>query len=119
MTVKELHARVFGIPLGSDYPREFVNGLTQRYADRPPHEIARINVIVNTARMRSRLVEIFSEQRSVLLPRLHLIGDLKNFAHGDFAAYETNTLGEKFELIRLVSGLLNAQPNFAPKSFMV
>ena len=116
MTVKELHPRVFGIPLGSDYPREFVNGLTQRYADRPPHEIARINVIVNTARMRSRLVEIFSEQKSVLLPRLHLIGDLKNFAHGDFAAYETNTLGEKFELIRLVSGLLNAQPNFAPKS---
>ena len=116
MAVKEPHPRIFGIPLGSDYPREFVNGLIQRYADRSPHEFARINIIVNTSRMRSRLIEIFAEQKCMLLPRLHLIGDLSGLVHGSYPTSDTNTFSEKFEFISLVSGLLNAQPNFAPKS---
>ena len=116
MAVKEPHPRIYGIPLGSDYPREFVNGLIQRYADRPPHELARINVIVNTSRMRSRLIKIFAEQKYTLLPKLHLIGDLGSLMHGSFPTNDANTFGEKFEFIRLVSGLLNAQPSFAPKS---
>ena len=116
MAVKEPNPRIYGIPLGSDYPREFVNGLIQRYADRPPHELARINVIVNTSRMRSRLIEIFAEQKYMLLPKLHLIGDLGSLMHGSFPTNDTNTISEKFEFIRLVSGLLNAQPSFAPKS---
>ena len=116
MAVKEPHPRIYGIPLGSDYPLEFINGLIQRYADRPPHELARINVIVNTSRMRSRLIEIFAEQKSMLLPKLHLIGDLGSLMHGSFPTNDANTFTEKFEFIRLVSGLLNAQPSFAPKS---
>ena len=116
MAVKEPHPRIYGIPLGSDYPRDFVNGLIQRYSDRPPHELARINVIVNTSRMRSRLIEIFGEQKCMLLPKLHLIGDLGSLMHGSFPKIDANTISEKFEFIRLVSGLLNAQPSFAPKS---
>jgi len=116
MEASEKHPRVFGIPLGSDYLREFVDGLMQKYADHSPHEFARIHIIVNTSRMRSRLIEIFAEQKCMLIPQIYLIGDLKGFLHGNFRRHNTNTLGEKFELIRLVSGLLNAQPRFAPKS---
>ena len=36
--------------------------------------------------------------------------------HGSFPANDASTISEKFEFIRLVSGLLNAQPSFAPKS---
>lgn len=116
MTSDEIKNHIFGIPLGSDYPREFVLGLLEKYKDKPPHEIARINIIVNTSRMRTRLTNIFADQGCMLLPRLHLISDLTDLMRGDLTSFDANTMAEKFELIRLVSKLLNAQPHFAPKT---
>ena len=84
MAVKEPHPRIYGIPLGSDYPREFVNGLIQRYADRPPHELARINVTLIHTDAFAPDRDFRAEQKYMLLPKLHLIGDLAALCMGPF-----------------------------------
>ena len=46
---------LFGIPNGVDFPKSLVNGLIKRMDGHPPHEIARVEVIINTRRMARRM----------------------------------------------------------------
>ncbi|MCB1410841.1 MAG: hypothetical protein KDK22_15650, partial [Rhodobacteraceae bacterium] len=47
--------RVFGVPPGADFPRVLAQGLRDRLRPHPPEAIARVEVLVNTARMQVRL----------------------------------------------------------------
>ena len=46
--------RVFGLPPGADFAAEVAAGLAARMADRPPQDMARVQVFVPTARLRAR-----------------------------------------------------------------
>src|SRR6056297_1518777 len=110
------HPRVFGVPLGVDFPRALVDGLTARHAHMPPESLARVQIIVNTRRMARRIRTLFDQGPARLLPRVDLLTDLGE--HWDMAHIPDPVprLRRRLELTQLVSHLLEGQPDIAPRS---
>lgn len=71
---------LFALPPGVDFPAELVAGLMQRMVGKPPEALARVTLILNTQRMRRRVVECFQSRGALLLPRLLLVTDLDALA---------------------------------------
>ena len=51
--------RVFGVPLGVDFPKALVDGLLARQINAPPEALARVQLIVNTRRMARRVRSLY------------------------------------------------------------
>jgi ATP-dependent helicase/nuclease subunit B len=47
--------RVFATPVGVDFSSALINGIDQRLAGAQPHDLGRIEIYVNTARLQRRL----------------------------------------------------------------
>ena len=62
--------RLFGVPPGVDFPADIVDRCLKAYRDQPPDALARLHIIVNTERMRRRLIDLFSDGTARLLPRI-------------------------------------------------
>ena len=108
--------RVFGLPPGADFVSEIVIGILQRCQKYAPHELARIEIFVNTTRLQRGLHKAFSEGSALLLPRIRLITDLVN---SDFSETESSTISSlrrRLELAKFTSALLHAEPELAPRS---
>ncbi|GAA6165545.1 double-strand break repair protein AddB [Pelagimonas sp. KU-00592-HH] len=108
--------RVFGIPVGADFPKNLAEGLRARFSDRPPEEFARVELIVNTRRMERRIREIFDQGPPTLLPRIRLLSDFGRATHAHDIPPPVPPLRKRFELIRLISQLLDAQPDLAARA---
>ena len=108
--------RLFGLPPGADFGRVVVQGLERRMQDQPPEALARVTVYVNTRRMQRRIAALFDAGPARLLPRIRLITDLANdpVAHGLPPAVAP--LRRRLELSRFVAGLLDKQPDLAPRA---
>ncbi|CUH79537.1 double-strand break repair protein AddB [Tropicibacter naphthalenivorans] len=107
--------RVFGLAPGVDFPKALVQGLRARVQG-PPEAIARVELYVNTTRMARRLREIFDAGPASLLPQVRLITDLTDpFTRAQLPA-KVPPLRRRLELTGLVSRLLEAQPDLAPRS---
>lgn len=102
--------RLFGIEPGVDFPVALARGLRARLDGQPPEAIARVEVIVNTARMQSRLREALIATGEGFLPRIRLIADLAP----DTAAVPA--LRVRLELAQAIRALLRRQPDFGPMS---
>jgi ATP-dependent helicase/nuclease subunit B len=109
-------ARVFGLPPGVDFPLALVNGLTARHAGRPPEDLARVELIVNTHRMARRIRDLFDAGPALLLPRIRLVTDLGETALADDIPPAVSPLRRRLELGQLISALLDRQPDLAPRS---
>lgn len=72
---------LFALPPGVDFPSELVAGLMQRMADQPPEALARVTLIVNTQRMRRRVVDCFQAHGALLLPRILLVTEAAALAN--------------------------------------
>jgi ATP-dependent helicase/nuclease subunit B len=72
----DLCGPLFALPPGVDFPAELVAGLLQRMGDKPPEALARVTLIVNTQRMRLRVIECLQSQGALLLPRLLLVTEV-------------------------------------------
>jgi double-strand break repair protein AddB len=72
---------LFALPPGVDFPSELVAGLMRRMADQPPEALARVTLIVNTQRMRRRVVDCFQAHGALLLPRLLLVTEVAALAN--------------------------------------
>jgi double-strand break repair protein AddB len=108
--------RLFGLAPGIDFARELVAGLRARMEGQPPEAMARVELIVNTGRMRRRIEEAFAEGPPGFLPRMRLLdAPVDPVAEADLPA-PVSPLRRRLELTRLVSGLLEAQPDLAPKA---
>ena len=107
---------VFGIAPGVDFPRALVDGLRTRFADRPPEDLARVELILNSARMQRRVVEAFNNGPDSLLPRLHLLSDYGSAAFASDIPAPVSPLRRRFELVRLIAQLLEAQPDLAARA---
>jgi len=108
--------RVFGLAPGVDFPRGLVRGLCDRLEAGPPEAMARVELIVNTNRMARRLRHDFDAGPAGFLPRIRLITDLDALAPGIALPAPTPPLQRRLELIQLVSRLLDAAPDLAPRA---
>ena len=108
--------RVFGVPLGVDFPRALVDGLVARHAGHPPESLARVQVIVNTRRMARRVRALFDAGPPRLLPRIDLLTDLGERWDLAHIPDPIPPLRRRLELAQLVSTLLDRQPDIAPRA---
>ncbi len=106
---------VFALPPGADFPAHLVAGLIERMADQPPEAMARVTLYLNTARMRRRVTGLFTEQGARFLPRLRLVTDLAQDP-GLVLPAAIPPLRLRLELAKLISVLLDAQPDLAPRA---
>ena len=108
--------RIFGNPLGVDYAESLVAGLEARLAGAAPEDWARVEIWVNTERMKRRLAEVFDRGPARLLPRVRILTELADHpAAGDIPA-AAPPIRRRLEIARFVERLLDAQPDLAPKS---
>ena len=105
--------RVFTLPPGVDFPRKLVAGLRARMIGKPPEAMAGVTLIVNTTRMQRRVLQILTETGAMILPRIRLITNLPILADLPEAA---PALRRRLQLAQLISKLLDAQPDLAPRS---
>lgn len=105
--------RLFALSSGVDFPAHLVAGLQDRLRDQPPEAMAQVRLYVNTARMRRRVTDLLTSGGARLLPRIHLITELAQDAALPPAI---PPLRRRLELAKVVSGLLEAQPDLAPRA---
>ena len=108
--------RVFGLPPGADFPKALVEGLLGRLSGESPDALARVQLIVNTRRMARRIRRLFDEGGPALLPRIQLLSDLEEGAGAERPPAPVPPLRRRLELVQLVSSLLDAEPELAPRS---
>ncbi|MFN3824971.1 MAG: double-strand break repair protein AddB [Pseudorhodobacter sp.] len=108
--------RLFGLPPGADFPRALTGGLIARMTGQPPEAMARVTVILASARMRDRVLAAFSTSGARLLPRLRVISDLGALAPLIDLPPAQSPLRRRLELARLIAGLIEADPDIAPRS---
>ncbi|WP_298566861.1 double-strand break repair protein AddB [uncultured Aliiroseovarius sp.] len=108
-------ARVFGAPLGVDFPKALVDGVLARTKDQPPEALARIELFVNTSRMQSRVRSLFSGQTR-FLPRIRLITDLAQDPALSNVPQPVAPLRRRLELRQLIAALIEREPDLAPKA---
>ncbi len=106
--------RLFGLAPGIDFPQALVAGLRARLSGQPPEAMARVELIVNTSRMKRRLRDIFDAGPPSFLPRIRLLTDLS--APDLLLPEPVPPLRRRLELVQLVSTLLDRQPDLAPRA---
>ena len=108
--------RLFGVPPGVDFPADIVDRCLKAYRDQPPDALARLHIIVNTERMRRRLIDLFSDGTARLLPRITPLTAIDRLVPGAPLPTATSRLHRHLELARLIKPLLDAPDPPAPKS---
>ncbi|WP_390911652.1 double-strand break repair protein AddB [Pseudosulfitobacter sp. SM2401] len=108
--------RVFGIAPGIDFPRALAEGLGTKMHGKPPADMARIEVIVNTRRMARRMRDLFDAGPALLLPRIRVLSELEGLSDTLTVAQPAPPLRRRLELIQLVADLLDKQPDLAPRA---
>jgi ATP-dependent helicase/nuclease subunit B len=106
---------LFALPPGVDFPAELVAGLMQRMAGKPPEVLARVTLILNTQRMRRRVVECFQSRGALLLPRLLLVTDLDALAPLALPR-PTSPLRRRLQLSVLLDKLLTTGTTHFPRT---
>lgn len=107
--------RLFGLPPGVDFPHAVIAGLREKLTGAPPEAMARVEIIVNTERMRRRMRAIFDAGPPCLLPRIRVLGEVLPPPGADIPD-AVPPLQRRLQLVQLVSGLLDAQPDLAPRA---
>ncbi|HHX89248.1 MAG TPA: double-strand break repair protein AddB, partial [Paracoccus sp.] len=105
--------RVFAQEPGAHFPAALARGLRARMQGRPPEAMAGVELLVNTARMRSRLRDAMSDAGAGFLPRIRLITDLAD--EGPDAPETVSALRRQLELAQLIRKLLDSAPDLAPR----
>ena len=83
---------------------------------RSPEQLAKTVLIVNTRRMARRIRALFDQGPPCLLPRISLLTDLGQTHDNTRIPPAVSSLRRRLELTQLVSSLLDAQPDIAPRS---
>ena len=107
--------RLFGLPPGADFPRTLVGGLIARMADAPPEAMARVTLLLNTARMQRAVRAAFDGQGARFLPRLRLITDLGRDPLPGLPP-AVPPLRRRLDLARLVAERVRLDRDFAARS---
>ena len=107
--------RVFVQGLGSDFPRAVVDGLKQRARDMQPQDMARVTLIVNTARMGRRIKELF-QQSPGFLPRILQLDTVERLLPVLDIPPKRSPLERRLQLAQLLQPLLATYPELAAQN---
>ncbi|SLN24340.1 PD-(D/E)XK nuclease superfamily protein [Pseudoruegeria aquimaris] len=107
---------LYGVPPGVDFPKALRDGVLARFAADGPEALARVQIFVNTARMQRRLRALFAEGGALLLPRIRLIQDLGRGLTDAPLPPAISPLRRRLELAQLITRLIDAEPDLAPKT---
>ncbi|MBT9385727.1 double-strand break repair protein AddB [Pseudooceanicola sp. CBS1P-1] len=105
--------RLFGLAPGADFPADLLKGLLERMKNRPPQDLARVELVVNTRRMARRIRGLLDTGPALLVPRIRLLTDLHC---AEPVPPAISGIRRRLELIRLISALLDAEPDLAPRA---
>ncbi len=108
--------RVYALPPGVDFADALVAGLRARMAGTPPEAMAGVTLYLNTNRMRTRVRAAFAAAGPGFLPRLHVLTDLSEGLALPGSGVTVSPLRRRLELSQLITGLLAAQPDLAPRA---
>ena len=108
--------RVFALPCGTDFPRDVIAGLRMRLAGQAPEAIARVTLIVNSARMKRRLIALFQQDPPGFLPRISLLTSLSELPEAANTPRPVSRLRRRLELVQVIAELLDRQPELAARS---
>jgi double-strand break repair protein AddB len=108
--------RVFGVAPGVDFPASLARGILGRLGDAPPDALARVEIVVNTERMGRRLADLFVGLRPGLLPRITPVARLPDRFPMPGVPPRRPLLRRKLDLGRLITALIDAQPELAPRA---
>ncbi len=108
--------RVFGVAPGIDFPAALAHGILDRLGAAPPEALARVEIVVNTERMGRRLADLFAGLRPGLLPRITPVARLADRFPMPGVPPRRSPLRRKLDLGRLITALLDAQPELAPRA---
>lgn len=108
--------RLFGLPAGVDFPAAFLRGLDALLEGQPPQSAGRVEVIVNTTRMRRRLRSLLDNGPPRVQPRLRLLTESTDPRDMADLPKPVPALRRRLELAQLVGRLLDADPTLAPRS---
>ncbi|MDJ0857478.1 MAG: double-strand break repair protein AddB [Dinoroseobacter sp.] len=103
---------MFGLPMGVDFSTELIAGLDTRLTGQGPEAIARVELIVNTTRMRRRLRSLYTDRGAGFLPRIRLLTELGPPVDPS----KSSRLLRKLELSQLVRALLEREKKLAPRA---
>ena len=110
---------LFGVPPGADFPAVLVENILAAYQNKPPEDLARLRIIVNTRRMERRLRHIFGEGGARLLPKISMVTDLGALLPGSDWPQSVSRLRRKLELTQLTTRLIETDPKLAARSAAV
>ena len=116
MMFPEPGPRLFHLPPGVDFAPALVAGLRARLADAPPEAMARVTLYLNTNRMRRRVTEAFLATGPGILPRLRVLTDIAEGVPLAGLPPAISPLRRRLELTQLIAGLLDRQPDLAPRA---
>ena len=108
--------RLFALPPGVDFPKLVAQGLIDRLAGQPPDRLARVDLLVNTVRMRTRLVAALTASGARLLPRVRTVASLGQQALMPDVPMAAPPLRQRLELTQLIAALIDADPTIAPRA---
>ncbi len=106
--------RVFGCPIGVDFPAATIAGLEERLGHAAPEDWARVTLLVNTKRMARRLRDLFDAGPPRLLPRIRMITDLDDLLPGPALPRAAPPLRRRLKLVALTNKLIEQQSGLAP-----
>lgn len=106
---------IFAVPLGASFPDAFVDGFLERYGERPPQDIARATIVVNTARMGRAMRESFARRGAMLLPRIVTLAQLGDDPEMAEIPPAQSPLRRRLDIARLTAALIEHDPSVAPR----
>ncbi len=107
---------LYALPPGADFPAELVAGLLSRLGAGPPEALARVTLILNTARMRRRVTDCLTAQGARFLPRLLLVTDLPQALGHRPLPPVVPPLRRRLDLSRLLERLLATGSTHFPRA---
>jgi len=107
------HPRLFGCAPGVDFPIAVLRGLENRLKNSPPEAWAKVTLLVNTQRMVRRLRALLDAGPARILPKIRLVTDLDGLLPGAPLAPSPSALRRRLELVSLIAGLIESQPDLA------
>ncbi|MXX91608.1 MAG: double-strand break repair protein AddB [Boseongicola sp. SB0677_bin_26] len=105
--------RVFGVPPGADFPQVVVERILDAHAGRPPENLARVRLLVNSRRMQRRFASLFRASGPLLLPRILLVTEIERILPGIDLPRPVSRLRRQLELAQLTARLVDAEPDLA------
>ncbi|MDE0306390.1 MAG: double-strand break repair protein AddB [Albidovulum sp.] len=107
--------RVYALPPGCSFPKEFVAGLKSRLCGRPPESMALTEVIVNTAHNEQAIREEFIAGHASFLPRLVQLTELRSSSRFPDVPAAVSPLRRRLELFQAVAKLIEADCRFGSR----